>query len=173
VRAAIRWLKDTDSDLFEDRRLERPRTKTRPLPGAVGLEEPTTGAVRRFAGRLAQEHDVPLATAEHLADVYGTRARAVVERMRATPALAEPMQPDLPYVWAEVAFAAEEELAQTVEDVLVRRVPLMLVGLDQGLDVAERTADILAERLGWSAQRRLQDIDRYARAVADSRRFRT
>src|SRR5678815_896709 len=78
--------------------------------------------------------------------VYGTRARAVVERMRATPALAEPMQPDLPYVWAEVAFAAEEELAQTVEDVLVRRVPLMLVGLDQGLDVAERTADILAER---------------------------
>lgn len=173
VRAAIRWLKDTDSALFEDRTLGRPRTKTRPLPGAVGLEEPTTAAVRRFAGRLAQEHDLPLATAEHLADVYGTRARAVVERMRRLPALAERIQPDLPYVWAEVAFAAEEELAQTVEDVLVRRVPLMLVGLDQGLDVAERTADILAERLGWSAERRRQDIDRYARAVADSRRFRT
>ena len=112
-------------------------------------------------------------TAQHLAGVYGARAGAVAELMRADPSLAEPMQPDLPYVWAEVAFAAEEELAQTVEDVLVRRVPLMLVGLDQGLDVAERTADILAERLGWSAQRRLQDIDRYARAVADSRRFRT
>jgi glycerol-3-phosphate dehydrogenase len=172
VRAAIRWLKDTDSDLFEDRPLGRPRTKTRPLPGAVGLDEPTTAAVRRFAGRLAQEQDVPLATAEHLADVYGTRARAVVERMKRTPALAQPMQPDLPYVWAEVAFAAEEELAGTVEDVLVRRVPLMLVGLDQGLDVAERTADLLAERLGWSSERRMQDIDRYARAVADSRRFR-
>src|SRR6185503_5290761 len=120
------------------------------LPGAVGLEEPTTAAVRRHAARLAQEHGVALETAEHLADVYGTRARQVIDRMRAVPALAERMQPDLPYVWAEVAFAAEEELAQTVEDVLVRRVPLMLVGLDQGLDVAERTADLMAERLGWS-----------------------
>jgi glycerol-3-phosphate dehydrogenase len=173
VRAAIRWLKDTDSDLFEDRTLERPRTKNRPLPGAVGLEEPTTAAVRRYAARLAQEHDLPLATAEHLADVYGTRAPRVMERMRAVPALAQPMQPDLPYVWAEVAFAVEEELAQTVEDVLVRRVPLMLVGLDQGLDVAERTADLMAERLGWTSDRRTADIDRYARTVADSRRFRS
>jgi glycerol-3-phosphate dehydrogenase len=83
------------------------------------------------------------------------------------------MQPDLPYVWAEVAFAMEEELAQTIEDVLVRRVPLMLVGRDRGLDVAERTADIMAARLGWSSERRAADIDRYARAVADSRRFRS
>ncbi len=173
VRAAIRWLKDNDSDLFEDRQLGRPRTKNRPLPGAVGLEEPTTAAVRRHAARLAQEHGVALETAEHLADVYGTRARQVIDRMRAVPALAERMQPDLPYVWAEVAFAAEEELAQTVEDVLVRRVPLMLVGLDQGLDVAERTAELMAERLGWSPERRAADIDRYARAVADSRRFRS
>ena len=172
VRAAIRWLKDTDSDLFEDRQLGRPRTKNRPLPGAVGLEEPTTASVRRFAGRLAQEHDLSPATAEHLADVYGTRARGVIERMKADPAMAEPMQVDLPYVWAEVAFAVEEELARTTEDVLVRRVPLMLVGLDQGLDVAERTADLLAARLGWSAAQRAADIDRYARAVADSRRFR-
>jgi glycerol-3-phosphate dehydrogenase len=173
VRAAVRWLKDTDSDLFEDRSLGRPRTKNRPLPGAVGLDEPTTAAVRRLAARLATEYAIAPVTAEHLADVYGTRARGVIERMTADPALAAPMQPDLPYVWAEVATAVEEEMALTVEDVLCRRVPLMLVGVDQGLDIAERTADMMALRLGWSDERKAREIERYARTVEDSRRFRT
>jgi glycerol-3-phosphate dehydrogenase len=107
-----------------------------------------------------------------VAGVYGARAAAVAELMRADPALAEPMQPDLPYVWAEVAFAVEQDLACTVEDVLGRRVPLMLVGLDQGLDVAERTADLVGARLGWTAVERERQLAHYRQHVSDSRRFR-
>ncbi|HUS65931.1 MAG TPA: glycerol-3-phosphate dehydrogenase/oxidase [Kofleriaceae bacterium] len=171
VRAAVRWLRDTDSDLFEDRAIVRPRTKTRPLPGAVGLEVASLAGVKRLAVSLAERGVAP-GTAQHLAGVYGARAGAVAELMRADPGLAEPMQPDLPYVWAEVVFAVEQDLARTVEDVLGRRVPLMLVGLDQGLDVAERTADLLGARLGWTPAERERQLAHYRQHVTDSRRFR-
>src|SRR5690349_9159156 len=101
VRAAVRWLRDTDSDLFEDRTVVRPRTKTRPLPGAVGLEVASLAGVKRLAASLAERGVAPR-TAQHLAGVYGVRAGALVELIRADPSLGEPMQPDLPYVWAEV-----------------------------------------------------------------------
>jgi glycerol-3-phosphate dehydrogenase len=172
VKAAIRWLRDNDSDLFEDRKLVRPHTRTRPLPGAVGLDEPNEAAVRRLAVRLAAEHGLTQAHADHLADVYGTRAHELLAMMRADPELARPMQPDLPYLWVEVAFAVERDLARNVDDVLTRRVPLLLVGQDQGLDVAEKTADMLARQLGWRPEIKRRELDRFQRTVTDSRRFR-
>ncbi|HTE56697.1 MAG TPA: glycerol-3-phosphate dehydrogenase/oxidase [Kofleriaceae bacterium] len=171
VKASIRWLKDTDSDLFEDRPLVRPHTSTRPLPGAVGLDEPSTAAVRRLAAALVAEQGLEPSTADHLADVYGTRARELAHMMKVDPALAEPMQPDLPYVWAEVAFAVERDLARNVDDVLSRRVPLLLVGGEQGLDVAERSASMIGARLGWDRAVRDRELARFRNAVADTRRF--
>ena len=87
--------------------------------------------------------------------------------------LAERINADLPYVWAEVEFAVRHDLARTVDDVLSRRAPLLLVGRDQGLDVCERVADRLGAYLGWSPDARAGHIAAYQRAVADSRRFRT
>ena len=84
----------------------------------------------------------------------------------------EPMQPDLPYLWAEVDFAVRSDLAVTLEDVLARRVPLLLVGQEQGLDVAEEVARRMAVALGWSDERRARELSHYRGVVADSRRFR-
>jgi glycerol-3-phosphate dehydrogenase len=172
VKAAIRWLKDNHSDLFEGRALVRPRTSTRPLPGAIGLDEPNEAAVRRLAERLGDEAGVTQADADHLADVYGGRARELVAMMKEKPELAGRMQPDLPYLWVEVPFAVERDLARNVDDVLTRRVPLLLVGRDQGLDVAEQTADLVGKHFGWSPATRERELERYRQAVADTRRFR-
>ena len=81
-------------------------------------------------------------------------------------------QSDLPYIWAEVAFAVTADLATTVDDVLSRRVPLLLVGRDQGLDVAARVADVAGDVLGWDAERRSSEIERYQKSVANSRLYR-
>jgi glycerol-3-phosphate dehydrogenase len=171
VDVALRWLKDIDSDLFEDRKLARSNTGARPLPGAVGLDEPSQAAVRRLATALAAEEGIDPETADHLVDVYGTRARVLTHMMRSDRTLAGMMQPDLPYLWAEVAFAVERDLARTVDDVLGRRVPLLLVGGDQGLDVAARTADMIGARLGWDRAVRHRELERYQREVAETRRF--
>ncbi len=88
------------------------------------------------------------------------------------PELLARMNRDLPYLWAEVDHAVEVDLARTVEDVLVRRVPLCLRGRDQGLDVAEGVAARLAPRLGWSPDESARQLAAYRSYVAASRRFR-
>jgi len=136
-------------------------TALRPLPG--GEEPPSLGEVE-----LAPE------VAEHLRRSYGGRARAVVEVMNEPrgaggPALAARIDPDLPYLWAEVVHAARNERVLEVEDVLSRRIPLFRDARDQGLGAAPVAADLLAARLGWTKERRDQSLARYQARVAASR----
>ena len=172
VKAAIRWLNDNDSDLFEDRPLVRPRTKTRPLPGGTGLEGRGPDSFAKLAAKLADQYAIDVVTTGHLADVYGARAHAVCGLIQERRELGEAMQPDLPFVWAEIHYAVVHEMAATVEDVLARRVPLLLLGREQGLDVAERTSDIVARLLSWTDDRRRAELERYRGVVANTRRFR-
>ena len=53
-------------------------------------------------------------------DVYGSDAEEI-RALAQDPALAAQLHPDLPYIAAEVVWAARDEMARTVEDVLARR----------------------------------------------------
>jgi glycerol-3-phosphate dehydrogenase len=170
VRRAVKWLRANDDDFEDDR--NGAGTKQRPLPGADGLAEATLAGVARIGKQLIEAHGLDGDTATHLCGVYGVRATRLAEAIAADRALGERINRDLPYVWAEVDFAVDHDLARTVDDVLARRVPLLLTGRDQGLDVCERVADRMAARLGWSAAERGRQLDEYRVAVADSRRFR-
>jgi len=170
VKEAIKWLRGAGA--LADKKLRRPRTKRRPLPGAAGLKDPSGKGVKRLAKSLTRDYPITRELAEHLAWSYGVRAEKLAIAIGNDASLGERMQPDLPYVWAEVEFAVNHDMARTVDDVLSRRVPLLLVGLDQGLDIAEQVADRVGALLGWSSETRAQEIARYRRTVADSRRFR-
>ncbi|MFH0899540.1 MAG: glycerol-3-phosphate dehydrogenase C-terminal domain-containing protein, partial [Pseudomonadota bacterium] len=82
------------------------------------------------------------------------------------------LDPELPYVLAEVDHAVIDELARTVEDVLVRRLPLALRGRDQGLDAADLVSRRMASLLSWSEDTRCRQLDAFKAYVAHSRRFR-
>jgi glycerol-3-phosphate dehydrogenase len=151
----------------------RVSTKGRPLPGAEGLAAPDLEGVAAVGRQLMADHQLDLDTATHLCGVYGTRAHLLATRITEDRALGERLDPELPYVWAEIEFAARHDLARTVEDVLARRVPLLLVSRDQGLGVCERVADVLAGPLGWSAAQRARMLDEYRAEVALSRRWRS
>jgi len=172
VKKTLRWLDSLGDRPLRGRKLRRPRTSKRPLPGAAGLPTHTMTGVRRLAKELAAKYDVPEPAAIHLANTYGIRATKLAAAIELDPALGEPMQDDLPYVWAEVDFAVTDDLARTIDDVLARRIPLLLVGRDQGLDVLDRVADRLTELLDWDRIERDRHLDAYRRTVADSRRFR-
>jgi len=150
----------------------RTTTKDRPLPGAEGLDKPDLEGVAAVGRRLMDEHGLDADTATHLCGVYGTRAPVIAQRIAADRSLGERLDAELPYVWAEIEFAARHDLARTVEDVLARRVPVMLVSRDQGLGVCERVADVLAGVLGWDAPRRAQMLGEYRAEVALSQRWR-
>jgi glycerol-3-phosphate dehydrogenase len=172
VRSAIKWLKRHHRQAFVRRDLDKPRTKKRPLPGAAGLDDRSVDGVKKLARRIAQDHHLDYETAKHLALIYGVRASILAEMIDERDELGLRMEDDLRYIWAEVEFAFRHDLACTVDDVLSRRVPLLLVARDQGLGVVERVAGVGATILGWSESERARQIAHYRDVVAHSRRFR-
>jgi glycerol-3-phosphate dehydrogenase len=88
--------------------------------------------------------------------VYGTDALAIQALVAAEPTLGQPLDSALPYVAAEVVWAAREEMARTVEDVLSRRTRALLLNAGAALRMAPRVAELLAKELGhdsaWQAQ---------------------
>jgi glycerol-3-phosphate dehydrogenase len=170
VNKTLQMLEDIGE--LDRSKLERHSTKNRPLPGAVGVESPDLEGVAAIGRRLMAEFGLDVDTATHLCGVYGARAVELAQMIAADRSLGERMDHELPYVWAEVDFAAKRDLARTVEDVLARRVPLLLVSRDQGLGVCERVAGRLAAIHGWDAVALGAMLDEYKEEVALSRRWR-
>jgi glycerol-3-phosphate dehydrogenase len=79
---------------------------------------------------------------------YGSDAQHVAEIARAEPALAARLHPRLPTIGAEIAWHARFEMARTVEDVLARRARALFLDARAAIEMAPRTAEILARELG-------------------------
>ncbi|MBV8378913.1 MAG: FAD-dependent oxidoreductase [Verrucomicrobia bacterium] len=88
----------------------------------------------------------------HLA-VYGTDRKKVEELAASEAGLGERLHDRLPYLKAEVVWAARQEMARTVEDVLARRTRALLLDSAAAIEAAPRVAEILAAELqrdtGW------------------------
>jgi glycerol-3-phosphate dehydrogenase len=69
--------------------------------------------------------------------------------------------PPHPAIEAEVVHAVRRELAQTVEDVLVRRCHLFYEHSDHGALAARRVAELMGEELGWDPPRVAEEAERY------------
>ncbi|QIW16096.1 FAD-dependent oxidoreductase [Pasteurellaceae bacterium RH1A] len=86
--------------------------------------------------------------------VYGSDIPAIRE-LQKEPAYAEKLHPNYGYTVAEVVWAVREEMAQSLEDVLARRVRLLFLDARAAIDVAAKVAQVMAEELGkdqaWQA----------------------
>lgn len=131
------------------------QTRTRPLPGAG---KPRLDSIA-----------LPPDIGAHLNETYGARVGEVLALVTADASLGRRLDPDLPYVAAELVFAIRSDLACEVEDVLRRRVPLAILSKTHGLAVAEEAATLLARARGWSEQRRARSLLQYRAAVSLSR----
>ncbi len=172
AREVVNKTLDLLKDLGEDVEAKRESTKHRVLPGGVGIEPNNLEGVAVIGRRLMDEYGLDVDAATHLCGVYGSRAIDIGSMIAADRSLGERMDRELPYLWAEVDFAGKWDLARTVEDVLSRRVPLLLVSRDQALGIVDRVADRLAAIHGWDATVRSTMIEEYRAEVALSRRWR-
>ena len=79
-----------------------------------------------------------------------------------------PLAPDVDHLAVEVAWAARQELALGVADVMVRRTRLAQELPDRGAAIAPRVAEILGAELGWTKRRRQDEVTAFlARAHHD------
>jgi glycerol-3-phosphate dehydrogenase len=118
------------------------------------------------AGRLDDD------TSLLLVDTYGMLALELAVLTSRRPDLGERILPDRSEVCAQVEWAVTRELATTLDDVLARRVPLLLKDRDQGLGAARQVARQMAALLAWDEARVAQELDRYRAEVARSRAWR-
>lgn len=79
--------------------------------------------------------------------VYGSDADAIRDIASRDPSLSTPLHPDLPYIGAELAWAARQEMARTVEDVLARRTRALFLDAQAAHKMALAAARIVAEEL--------------------------
>ncbi|WP_231459765.1 glycerol-3-phosphate dehydrogenase/oxidase [Pedobacter sp. Leaf132] len=84
-------------------------------------------------------------------DIYGTDKSAIEELMAKNPELSEKLHPDFPYNKAEVVWAIENEMAETVEDVLSRRLRVLFIDAKAAMEMAPKVASILAKALQANA----------------------
>jgi len=140
--------------------VSRSRTKHLRLRGSDGLDAlGGDGAAERFG--------VSRQVLDHLTGRYGGEARTVLAMLRADPSLGDPLVATLPYLRAEVLFAARYEMATTVDDVLSRRTRARLLDAAASADAASDVAGLLAGELGWSQPEAAGQAEAYRRAVAE------
>lgn len=80
--------------------------------------------------------------------VYGSNASKIQHISQEKPEYAEKIHDDFPNILAEVVWAVRHEMAVKVEDVLSRRVRLLILDAQAALDSAEKVAKIMAQENG-------------------------
>jgi glycerol-3-phosphate dehydrogenase len=133
-------------ELGESPRRRRCVTKTLPLAGAT--------TKTRDPVSMAQPH-------ARLLGRYGSESPNVLALGDDRPELLEPAVAGLPYTRAELVYAAREEMAQTLDDVLSRRTRAMIQRAHATMEAAPAVAALLASDMGWSASEAAEQAARF------------
>ena len=150
-----------DRAVIELRRLTKESvTEKLPLVGADGYF-----ALEQQKDRIAQESGLDVATVTHLLNRHGSLISEILEIIEDQPKLAAKLDSDLPYIKAEIVYAASHEGARSVDDVISRRTRLSFEATNHGLYLADEVAALITPVLGWSAKERKESIADYAGLV--------
>jgi glycerol-3-phosphate dehydrogenase len=103
--------------------------------------------------------DIPEIEAER---VYGSDLPQIERLSLVDASLNEFIHPRLPYRMREVVWAARQEMARTVEDVLARRTRALFLDARAAIEAAPRVADVLGRELGRSEEWKARDLEAFA-----------
>jgi len=110
---------------------------------------------------LVQLEGISEATARHLLEKYGTRASAVMALADANAALRQPLVVGHAPLRAEVVYAVREEMAETIEDVLARRIGLQFHDWQASMAAAPVVGGYLAKEFGWKPEEEAAAVHAY------------
>ncbi|MCH8813970.1 MAG: glycerol-3-phosphate dehydrogenase/oxidase [Chloroflexi bacterium] len=141
----------------------RCRTRRAPLPGAVA---DFARYREQAASDLVQGWDLTATSAKHLVDTFGARHTRVLGHAARDAGLLAHVVGGSDELLAQVAYAASDEMAVTLEDVMRRRSDLMLFGPPGDVSAAASVATVLASSLGWDDTEKKRQIAAHDDAVS-------
>ncbi len=139
-----------------------------PLIGAAGYRAHWN---RREA--LAEASGLHVHVIEHLLTRYGSQIHELLELVRETPCLGEPIEGAPTYLAAEIQYATSHEGALHLDDVLTRRTRISIETFDRGVIAARPTAKLMGAILGWDDATLDREIEHYEARVRAERDSQT
>jgi glycerol-3-phosphate dehydrogenase len=136
-------------------------TKDRPFPWA-----PDTNFTQwSFAiYERAYQLGIDAESAKWLIRRHGKRIEAVLNIVADDPRWIERIIPGLPFIYADLIFCARNEMVVYLDDLLRRRIPLLILAkLDE--NTMRRITDILASTLGWDDVVKQREIESFNRLM--------
>jgi glycerol-3-phosphate dehydrogenase len=140
---------------------KNPRCMSHKVPLYGGEIDDYEQFQRKWTSELRGARHFDAEIAAHLVETYGTDVPDLLKEIEKTPNGMDRIHPHLPYVWGELTYAIDHEMALTLDDFLIRRAPLFSWENRQGREVRRDVANRMQDRLAWSAQEKQAQIDRY------------
>lgn len=85
---------------------------------------------------------------ENYLNIYGSDKILIEELCKLQPGLNKKLHPNFPHTEAEVVWTIKNEMAETVEDVLSRRLRILFIDAAAAIEMSPRVAALLAVELG-------------------------
>jgi glycerol-3-phosphate dehydrogenase len=111
--------------------------------------------------KLVDIYKVTPGVAQHLSAKFGTAGANVLNLVKADVTLGQRLVPNHPMIRAEVVYAAREELAATIEDILARRLGVQFYSWRAAREAAPGVGAILGAELGWSSDQTKSAVEAY------------
>jgi glycerol-3-phosphate dehydrogenase len=161
---AYRGIAEEATDLVMERlgRHSARHTAYSSLPGGDARPEAVLATLRPRAASMGLTEE----QVQHLVSLYGSRARDVLVLAERRPQLATPFCEHGPTLKAQATYAALNEGAETLADVLLRRAPIGLASC-LALDCVEAAAEVVGQTLRWDEERRRREAAAYRHLVAE------
>lgn len=111
------------------------------------------------AAKLNKMQNLGIATdiAEQLVERYGNQLNQLLDIITEQPEWMNRVAEYLPFCDAELIYAARHEMAMSLEDILRRRVPVLLLSMPEA-NTIRRYAELVAPELAWSPAETEQQI---------------
>lgn len=117
-----------------------------------GVFIPSSTKTIAIRGNISSEEQLP---DDHL-KMYGKDRSAYIELENSDPLLQQKIHPKYPYTLGQVTWAVQHEMARTVEDLLSRRIRLLLLdaaaAIESAPTVARHMATLLERSQEWEEQ---------------------
>ncbi len=153
----------TDKALAHLGKTRQKSTEDLPIGGGRGYSSDETEQKRQIDG-FAAWTGLSRERLQTLYDRYGSRTEAVATFINRTPDVPLKTLPE--YTRREIAFLVQSEKAIHLDDILLRRTMLAMLGR-LTKDNVEEIADAMGAALGWSVEQKNAEVARTLRLLAD------
>jgi glycerol-3-phosphate dehydrogenase len=126
-------------------------------------------ALEQQSAQLAELSGLSVETITHLLNRYGSTIEDIFRIIESDKKLAQQLTSDLPYLKAEIIYAATHEGAQSVDDVISRRTRIAFEANDGGESLASSVATLIAPILGWDATAKKASVSEFTKQLKSER----